>query len=319
MAGPGTTSFDLAGKRIWVAGSGDLISSALRRRLETERCEILKAPDKLDLRRQSDVEGWVEKSRPHAIFLTAGTVGGILANDSRPGEFLYDNLAIVTSVIGGARLGNVEKLMFLGSSCVYPRLAPQPIAEDALLTGPLEPTNQWYAVAKIAGIRLCRAFRRQYGCNFIAAIPANAYGPEDDYDLAASHVIPALIAKAHAAKDAHVNELMVWGTGTPYREFIYVDDLADALVFLMQNYSSEEHINVGVGSGVTIRELAETVAKIVGVENRLKFDTSKPDGMPRKLLASDRLFAMGWRPKTKLDDGLRKTYAWYVENVADGS
>jgi GDP-L-fucose synthase len=319
MAGPGTTSFGLVGRRIWVAGSRDLVSSALRRRLETERCEILEAPEKLDLRRQSDVEEWVEKCRPQAIFLTAGTVGGILANDSRPGEFLYDNLAIVTSVIESARLGGVEKLLFLGSSCVYPRLAPQPIAEDALLTGPLEPTNQWYAVAKIAGIRLCRAFRRQYGCNFIAAIPANAYGPEDDYDLASSHVIPALIAKAHAAKGAQANELMVWGTGAPYREFIYADDLADALVFLMQNYSSEEHINAGVGAGVTIRELAETVAKIVGLEKRLRFDASKPDGMPRKLLASDKLFAMGWRPKTKLDDGLRKTYAWYVANVANGS
>ncbi len=245
------------------------------------------------------------------MFVAAATVGGILANDSRPAEFLYDNLVIETNLIEASRRAGVEKLMFLGSSCIYPRLAPQPMNEDALLTGPLEPTNQWYAVAKIAGIMLCRAYRRQYGSNFISAMPTNLYGPGDNFDLQSSHVVPALIAKAHAVKTGKAEELVVWGTGSPLREFMYVDDLADALVFLMKHYNAEEHINVGVAEEVTIRQLAMEVARTVGVEASLRFDATKPDGTPRKLMDSSRLLAMGWRPKTSLAEGLRKTYAWY--------
>ncbi len=242
-------------------------------------------------------------------------MGGILANNSRPAEFLYDNLVIETNLIEAARRAGVEKLMFLGSSCIYPRLAPQPMNEDALLTGPLEPTNQWYAIAKIAGIMLCRAYRRQYGSNFISAMPTNLYGPGDNFDLQSSHVVPALIAKAHAVKTGKADELLVWGTGSPLREFMYIDDLADALVFLMRHYNAEEHINVGVAEEVSIRQLAMEVADTVGVKASLRFDATKPDGTPRKLMDSSRLLAMGWRPKTTLAEGLRKTYAWYQTKV----
>jgi GDP-L-fucose synthase len=309
--------YDLTGKRVFVAGHRGLVGSALTRRLQGEDCRILTAARaELDLTRQAAVEAWMAEHRPQAVFVAAATVGGILANDRRPAEFLYDNLAIETNLIEASRRSGVEKLMFLGSSCIYPRLAPQPMNEDSLLTGPLEPTNQWYAVAKIAGIMLCRAYRRQYGCNFISVMPTNLYGPGDNFDLQSSHVVPALIAKAHAVKIRKANELVVWGTGAPLREFMYVDDLADALVFLMRHYNAEEHINVGVAEEVTIKELALEVARVVGVEAGLRFDTSKPDGTPRKLMDSERLFAMGWRPKTSLGEGLRKTYAWYLENVA---
>ena len=309
--------YDIAGKRVWIAGHRGMVGQALVRRLQTERCTILMVGrEDLDLRGRSHVQRWIDQERPDAIIVAAATVGGILANDTRPAEFLFDNLAISTSIIESARKAGVQKLLFLGSSCIYPRNAPQPMSEATLLTGTLEPTNQWYAIAKIAGIMLCRAYRRQYGCDFISAMPTNLYGPADNYGLQSSHVIPALIAKTHAAKVAHQDAVVVWGTGAPRREFMYVDDLADALVFLLQHYSDEEHVNVGVGHDVTIREVAELIMRVVGVQGRLRFDTTKPDGMPRKLLDSSRLLSMGWQPRTGLEEGLRKAYAWYVEFVA---
>jgi GDP-L-fucose synthase len=310
--------YDLTGKTVFVAGHRGLVGSALVRRLQSEDCRLLTATRaELDLRRQDAVEVWMNCHRPQAVFVAAATVGGILANDTRPAEFLYDNAIIGANIVEASRRAGVEKLMFLGSSCIYPRLAPQPINEDSLLTGPLEPTNQWYAVAKIADLMLCRAYRRQYGCNYISVMPTNLYGPGDNFDLQSSHVVPALIAKAHAVKMGKTNELLVWGSGSPLREFMYVDDLADALVFLMRHYNSEEHINVGVGEDVTIRQLAVEVARVVGVEAALRFDATKPDGTPRKLMDSGRLLSMGWRPSTNLADGLRQAYAWYRENVAD--
>jgi GDP-L-fucose synthase len=261
----------------------------------------------------------MEHCRPHVVVIAAATVGGILANDTLPAEFLYDNMMIEANIIHAAKLYCVEKLLFLGSSCIYPRLAEQPIREDALLTGPLEPTNQWYSVAKIAGIKMCQAYRRQYGCDFISAMPTNLYGPDDNFDPSSSHVVPALIFKAHEAKLEGRTEIEVWGTGAPRREFMYVDDLSDALVHLLKTYSGEEHVNVGVGSDLTIRELAETIISVVGLEARIRFDPSKPDGTPRKLLDSGRLFATGWRPKTHLEDGLRMAYAWYLETRGDPS
>ncbi len=317
MAASDRPQYELSGKRVWVAGHRGMVGSALVRRLASEDCEILTAGRKdVDLRRQGEVESWVEREKPDCVIVAAATVGGILANDSRPGEFLYDNLAIEANIVEAARRAQVEKLLFLGSSCIYPRLAPQPMREDSLLSGPLEPTNQWYAIAKIAGLMLCRAYRRQYDCDFISAMPTNLYGPGDNFDLTSSHVVPALMAKAAAAKQVNAGELVVWGTGSPRREFMYVDDLADALVFLLRNYSDEEHVNIGVGHDVTIRELAETVARIVGLQGRLRFDTSKPDGTPRKLMDSSRLLGMGWKPKTSLEDGLEKTFAWFSANVA---
>jgi GDP-L-fucose synthase len=317
MAASDRPQYELSGKRVWVAGHRGMVGSALVRRLAREDCTILTAGrGEVDLRRQGDVEQWVARQKPDCVVVAAATVGGILANDSRPGEFLYDNLTIETNVVEAARLVGVGKLLFLGSSCIYPRLAAQPMREDSLLTGPLEPTNQWYAIAKIAGLMLCRAYRRQYGCDFISAMPTNLYGPGDNFDLLSSHVVPALMAKADAARRASAAELVVWGTGSPRREFMYVDDLADALVFLLRHYSDEEHVNIGVGHDVTIRELAETVARIVGLQGKLRFDTSKPDGTPRKLMDSSRLLAMGWKPSTPLEEGLRKTFAWFTDNVA---
>jgi len=306
--------YRLDGKKIWVAGHRGMVGSAMVRRLEAEDCEILAAPRKeLDLRRQADVEAWMARHRPDAIILAAATVGGILANDTRPGEFLYDNLMIETNIIHAAKVFGVEKLLFLGSSCIYPRLAEQPIREEALLTGPLEATNQWYSIAKITGIKMCQAYRRQYGLDFISAMPTNLYGPYDNFDPDSSHVAPALLLKAHQVRVERRTEIVLWGTGTPRREFMYVDDLADALVHLLKTYSGEEHVNVGVGSDVSIRELAELIMRVVGVEARIRFDPSKPDGTPCKLMDSGRLFATGWRPKTSLEDGLRKAYAWYLE------
>jgi GDP-L-fucose synthase len=309
--------FDLAGRRVWVSGHRGMVGSAVVRRLETEPCEVITAGREIvDLRRQEAVERWMAEVRPDAVIIAAATVGGILANDSRPVDFLYDNLMIETNIIEAARNAGVQKLLFLGSSCIYPRLAPQPMKEDAMLTGPLEPTNQWYAVAKIAGIMLCRAYRKQYGCDFISAMPTNLYGAFDNFDLTSSHVVPALIAKAHAAKISGAKEVVVWGTGAPLREFLEADDLADALVFLLQHYSGESHVNVGAGYEVTIRKLAETIMLVVGIERRLRFDPSKPDGTPRKLLDSSLLQSMGWRPRTGLEEGLRKAYAWYLEHGA---
>ncbi len=309
--------FDLAGKRVWVTGHRGLVGGALVRRLASENCEILTATrDEVDLRRQAETEAWIAARRPDVVIVAAGTVGGIHANDTRPAEFIYDNLAIETNVIHGAWRAGAQKLLMLGSACIYPRLAPQPMAEEALLTGPLEPTNQWYAIAKIAGLMMCEAYRRQYGFDAISAQPINIYGPGDNFDLDSSHVVPALMAKAHRAKIEGAKTLTVWGSGTPRREFMYVDDVADALVFLLRHYSGPVPLNIGTGEELTIRELAETVADAVGFKGELIFDSSKPDGTPRKLLDVGKLAALGWTPKTSLREGLAETYAWYAKNVA---
>jgi GDP-L-fucose synthase len=307
--------FPLAGRRIWVAGHRGMVGAALVRRLESEACTVLTAGrNALDLRRQAEVEAWLLDHRPDAIFIAAATVGGIHANSTRPAEFLYDNLAIAANIIHGAVAANVAKLMFLGAACLYPRLAPQPMSEDALLEGPPEPTNQWYTVAKIAGVKLCQAYRQQHGCDFIVAVPANLYGPGDNFDAKAGHVVPGLIMRAHAARVGSAPELSIWGTGRALREFMHVDDCADALIFLMQTYSEPKMINVGTGEEVSIGELARKVCSVVDYAGRLVFDTSKPDGMPRKLLNSSRILNMGWRGRIGLDDGLRQTYRWFVEN-----
>ncbi len=254
------------------------------------------------------------KHRPDVVVVAAAKVGGILANNTQPAEFLYDNLMIETNLVRAAHEVGVEKLLFLGSSCIYPKLAAQPMAEDALLTGALEPTNEWYAIAKIAGIKLCQAYRRQYGCEFISAMPTNMYGQNDNFDLATSHVLPALLVKVHQAKMTHKSTIEVWGSGAPLREFMHADDCADALVFLMENYSGESHINVGTGEEVSIRELAETICDVVGFDGDLAFDRTKPDGTPRKLMDSGRLRSMGWSPRIKLREGIEATYRWYLDN-----
>ena len=307
-------SYSLAGKRVWVAGHRGMAGSAILRRLKSEGCEILAARrDELDLRRQDAVERWVAERRPQAVFVAAATVGGILANSTRPAQFIYDNLSIETNVIHTARQAGVEKLLFLSSSCVYPRLAPQPMKEEALLTGPLEPTNEWYAVAKLAGMKLCQAYRRQYGCDFICAMPTNLYGPGDNYDPESSHVAAALQVKIHRASAAGSGSIEIWGSGKPRREFLDVDDLADALVFLMKHYSAEEHINVGTGVDISIAELAELIARIAGWRGSFRYDPSKPDGMPRKVMDVSRLKTLGWAPRTGLEEGLARAYKWYVE------
>ncbi|WP_282183169.1 GDP-L-fucose synthase [Azospirillum agricola] len=307
-------SFSLAGKRVWVAGHRGMAGSAIVRRLEREECAILTATrQQVDLRRQAEVEEWVAEARPDVVFLAAATVGGIHANNTRPADFLYDNLVIETNIIHAAHRVGVQKLVFLGSSCIYPRLAPQPMTEDSLLTGPLEPTNEWYAVAKIAGIKLCQAYRRQHGCDFISAMPTNLFGFGDNFDLQQGHVAAALLAKIHAAKVEGAPEVVLWGTGSPRREFLFVDDLADGLVFLAKNYSDEPHVNVGTGTEVTIRELAELIAGVVGYTGTFRQDTSKPDGSPRKLMDVSRMTAMGWTAPTSLREGFAQTYRWYVD------
>lgn len=310
--------YDIAGKRIWVAGHRGMVGSAVQRRLKQEAVgDVLtvKRAD-VDLTRQAEVEAWIADAKPDAIILAAAKVGGILANDTYPADFLYENLMIEANIIKAAADGGVQKLLFLGSSCIYPKMAPQPICEDALLTGPLEPTNEWYAIAKIAGIKMCQAYRKQHGHDFISAMPTNLYGPGDNYDLQNSHVIPALLRKAHEAKNSDAKELVVWGTGRPRREFMFVDDLADALVSLLQNYSAHEHINVGSGYDVSIKTLAETICDVVGFRGELSFDTSKPDGTPRKLMDSSALEALGWRASTDLRRGLEKTYTCFLEDEA---
>lgn len=309
-----TDTYSLAGKRVWVPGHRGMVGSAIVRRLERENpAAILTARrQQLDLRRQQDVENWVDEHRPDAVFVPAAKVGGILANDMLPAEFLYDNLVIEANIIHSAFKADVEKLIFLGSSCIYPKLAPQPISEEALLTGPLEPTNEWYAIAKIAGIKLCQAYRKQYGCNYISGMPTNLYGPGDNFDLTSSHVVPALIRKAHEAKTSRAASLEIWGTGTPRREFLHVDDCADAIVFLMKTYNGSEHVNVGSGEDVTIEELARVVMDVVGFKGELTKDISKPDGTPRKLMSADRLRAMGWSPTISLADGIRDSYAYWL-------
>jgi GDP-L-fucose synthase len=309
--------YALKGKRVWVAGHRGMVGAALVRRLAQEGCEVLTAErSDADLARQAEVERWMAKAKPQAVFVAAAKVGGILANDTRPAEFLYDNLMIEANVIDAAYKAGVEKLLFLGSSCIYPKLAPQPIAEDALLTGPLEPTNEWYAIAKIAGIKLCQAYRRQYGCDFNSAMPTNLYGPGDNYDLTSSHVIPALIRKAHEAKQRGDKQVVIWGTGTPRREFLHVDDCADALVLLMTRYSGAEHVNVGSGEDLTIAELAQTVCEAVGFTGAIERDLSKPDGTPCKLMSGDKLRTMGWRPRIGLRDGLADAYAAFLEQAS---
>ena len=310
-------AYDLRGKRVWVAGHTGLVGSALMRRLAHEECDLVSAAHReLDLRRQDQVEKWFAANQPDVVFLAAAKVGGIQANNTKPADFIYDNLAIATNVIETARKAGVEKLLFLGSSCIYPKFAPQPISEEDLLDGALEPTNEWYAVAKIAGIKLCQAYRRQYGCDFISAMPTNLYGPGDNFDEQSGHVIGGLMARTHAAKAEGCRKLDVWGTGKARREFLYVDDAADALVHLMKFYSGEMHINVGYGEDIAIAELAERIRHTVGFGGALHFRTDMPDGTPRKLLDISRLKNLGWRPRTSLNDGLEQTYASFARRVA---
>ncbi len=306
------TLFPLSGRRVFVAGHGGMVGSALMRRLGQEVRQVLTASrETLDLRDQSAVGRWFDENRPDAVFVAAARVGGIHENSTYPAEFIYDNLAIATNVIEASRRSGVAKLMYLGSSCIYPRLAPQPIPESALLTGPLEPTNESYAIAKIAGLKLCQAYRRQYGCDFVSVMPTNLYGPNDNFDLLSSHVLPALMAKIDAAVREGSEAVEIWGSGKPRREFLHVDDLADAAVFLMQNWSGSEPVNIGTGSDVTIMELARQIGLVVGFKGRFVFDASKPDGTPRKLLDVSRLLGLGWRPRIGLEAGIRDTYDWY--------
>ena len=309
--------YSLENKRVYVAGHRGMVGSAIVRRLASENvAEILTVTrGEVDLRRQAETEAWINHVRPDAVFIPAAKVGGILANETYPADFLYDNLMIEANLIRAAADIGVEKLLFLGSSCIYPKLAAQPLSEDALLTGPLEPTNEWYAIAKIAGIKLCDAMRRQHGHRFISAMPTNLYGPGDNYDLMTSHVIPALLRKAHEARIAGQSGLEIWGTGTPRREFLHADDCADALVFLMKYYDQEGHINVGCGQDVTIEELARLVMQTVGLEGPIRKNTSKPDGTPRKLMDISRIRSMGWSPAIELQDGLRTAYRWFLESL----
>ncbi len=288
-----------------------MVGSAVVRRLAQESVGDILTSDRAstDLRRQDDVEAWMKVAKPDAVVIAAAKVGGILANDSFPADFLYDNLMIEANIIHTSAQLGVQKLLFLGSSCIYPKLAAQPMSEEALLTGPLEPTNEWYAIAKIAGIKLCQAYRKQHGHDFISAMPTNLYGPGDNYDLYSSHVIPALLHKAHDAKRSGAEDIVIWGSGTPLREFMHVDDLADALVFLLKHYSAHEHINVGTGEEITIAALAQKICDVVGFGGHLKFDASKPDGTPRKLMDNGRLRALGWRARIKLAEGLADAYA----------
>jgi GDP-L-fucose synthase len=308
--------FDLKGKSIFVAGHKGMVGGALVRRLAGENVRLLTVErGEVDLRDQAAVFGWFAKKRPQAVFLAAAKVGGIVANNTLRGEFLYDNLAIATNVIHAAHVSGAEKLMFLGSSCIYPRLAPQPLREDSMLTGPLEVTNEPYAIAKIAGIKMVEAYRAQYGCDFINVMPTNLYGPGDNYHPEYSHVVAALIRRFHEAKVAGSANVVVWGTGTPRREFLYVDDLADACVYLMKNYSSDELVNIGTGEDTTIAEFARMVAGVIGFTGTISFDTSRPDGTPRKLLDVSRLAKLGWRARTPLEEGLKLAYRAYLRET----
>ena len=307
--------FSIKGKRVWVAGHNGMVGSALVRRLKQEECNILSVSrSHLDLCRQSDVENWVAEQKPDVIFLAAAKVGGIYANDTFPAEFIYENIMIESNIIHAAHKNDVEKLLFLGSSCIYPQMASQPISENSLLTGPLEPTNEWYAVAKIAGIKLCQAYRKQYGRDFISAMPTNLYGPHDNYHPQNSHVVPALIRRFHEAKTNNTPQIDVWGSGTPKREFLHVNDAADAMVFLMKNYSDYEHLNVGTGTDVTIQELVTYVSGVTGYLGCIEYDASKPDGAPRKLLDVGKINKIGWKASIELEDGLKDAYQWFLAN-----
>ncbi|MXO63132.1 GDP-L-fucose synthase [Qipengyuania oceanensis] len=310
--------FPLAGKRIWIAGHRGMVGGALVRRLESEACEVLTTERSLDLRDQASVRAWLAEETPDAIVLAAAKVGGILANDSYPADFLYDNLMIAANVIEAAHRADVDRLLFLGSSCIYPRLAAQPMREDALLTGLLEPTNEWYAIAKIAGIKLAQAYRKQHGRSYISAMPTNLYGPGDNYHPKNSHVLPALIRKTHEAKTGDADAIEVWGTGTPRREFLHVDDLADALVHLLVHYDEAEHVNVGAGEDIAIGDLARLVAEVVGFTGGIEFDASKPDGTPRKLLDCSKLSDLGWQPSIGLRDGIAAAYADFLDGETRG-
>ncbi len=308
-----------ANSRIYVVGHAGLVGSAIVRRLSSAgfRHVLTATRDQVDLRDQAAVNYWFKANRPEYVYLVAGTVGGILANSTRPAEFIYDNMMIHATVVHAAHVFNATRLLYLGSSCIYPRLAPQPMTEDMLLTGALEPTNEAYAIAKIAGIKLCQAYRTQYGRDFISAMPTNLYGPGDNFDLTASHVLPALIRKFHEAKTRSDHAVTLWGSGSPRREFLHVDDLADCCVFLMQRYNEDRHINVGTGTDLAIRELAELVRSIVHPDARIEWDATKPDGMPRKLLDVSRLHTLGWRHRIELADGIASTYRWFVEHQQD--
>jgi GDP-L-fucose synthase len=308
------TPFDLKGKTVFVAGHRGMVGGALMRRLAGEGAELLTVGRReVDLRDQAAVTAWFKAKRPQAVFLAAAKVGGIVANNTLRAEFIYDNLIIAANVIHAAHLNGAEKLMFLGSSCIYPKLAAQPLREDSMLTGPLEPTNEPYAIAKIAGIKMVEAYRSQYGSDFINVMPTNLYGPGDNYHPEYSHVVAALIRRFHEAKVAGVKDVVVWGTGTPRREFLYVDDMADACVHLMKSYSSSELVNIGTGEDITIAEFARVVAKTVGYTGAISFDPSRPDGTPRKLLDVSRLAKLGWRARTSLEDGMRLAYRAYLE------
>ena len=315
MASP--PAFPVAGRRVFVAGHGGMVGAALARALGRAGAEVLTAPwPGVDLRRQTEAEQWLAAERPDAVVLAAARVGGIVANDAEPAAFLHDNLAIAAAVVEGARRAGVGRLLFLGSSCIYPREAPRPIPESALLSGPLEPTNQWYAVAKIAGVKLCQAYRRQYGCDYVSAMPCNLYGPGDRFDAERAHVIPGLMRRMHEAREAGAPSFAVWGSGRPRREFLHVDDLAAAAVRLLERYSGEAPVNVGAGVDVTVAALAREIRAVTGYPGELAFDPSKPDGTPQKLLDSARMRALGWRPEIGLRDGLHSTYRWFREHVA---
>lgn len=308
-----TQTFDLAGKRVWVAGHRGMAGGALVRRLSREDCQVLTVDrDQVDLRDPAAVQAWVLANRPDAAFVCAGKVGGILANSLYPAEFLYDNLMIAASTIHAAHLAGVRKLVYLGSSCIYPRSATQPMTEDQLLTGPLEPTNEAYAVAKITGIKLCQSYRRQFGADFVSAMPTNLYGPGDNYHPENSHVVAALIRRMHEAVQQGRDTVTLWGSGKPLREFLFCDDLADALVHIMRHYSDEPHINVGTGIEHSILDLARAVAATVGFQGRFEFDPNKPDGMERKVMDVGKLRALGWHAPTALEDGLVQAYDWFV-------
>ncbi len=307
----------MAKRRVWVAGHAGMVGSAIRALLEANGEEVLCVTRRdLDLRDQGAVTSWLLRNRPDAVVFAAAKVGGILANDTLPADFLYDNLALETNVIHAAHVAGVERLLFLGSSCIYPKFAPQPIKEEYLLTGPLEPTNEWYAIAKIAGIKLCQAYRKQYGRRYVSLMPCNLYGPNDNFDLKSSHVLPALMRKFHEAKQAGLPNVTVWGSGTPLREFLHVDDLAAGAVFCLDQYDEYEHINCGAGSEVTIADLARIIKDVVGFTGELVLDATKPDGTPRKLMDSTRLRALGWAPAIPLRDGIESTYAWFLAHRA---